>query len=80
MHRKILSSLHKLSSKRALMRKQAIKELRPHLPHDHMARISLHYISEHDPNCTVRTLARRAFYDIAQIPSEAVAWDKTYSF
>lgn len=80
MHRKILSSLHKLSCKRALVRKQGIKELKGHLGSNHMARISLHYISEHDPNFTVRTLARRAFFDIAVIPDEPHAWDKTYSF
>ena len=52
MKEKILQILEKLSGRSVLGRKAAIRELRDYLgQHDgYMARLSLHYVAEHDPS------------------------------
>jgi len=80
MHKAIMSSLHKLSHKSAMVRKQAIKELKLHVPHNPMARISLHYVSVHDSNYTIRNLAKRACFGYESCATEDPSWEKTYSF
>jgi hypothetical protein len=75
--------LHRLSSKRVLERKKAIKELTMflHRKEAYMARLSLHYVSIHDPSYTVRNLARQAFYRIGDPPDEDNhSWDRAYLF
>jgi hypothetical protein len=75
--------LHKLSSKRVLERKKAIRELTMllHRKEAYMARLSLHYVSIHDPSYTVRNLARQAFYRIGAPPEEDDhSWDEAYLF
>jgi hypothetical protein len=74
--------LTKLSSKSVLKRKEAIKELKPHLhtQNEHIARLSLHYVAEHDPCYTVRNIARQASYSVT-IPNESnSSWEKTFVF
>lgn len=74
--------LEMLSSKRVLKRKAAIRELYAHLHSKdaYIARLSLHYVSEHDPAYTVRNIARQAFYRIGAPPSKDATWDKAYVF
>lgn len=74
--------LEKLSSKSVMERKQAIKRLSAHLhlKDAYMARLSLHYVSEHDPAYTVRNIARQAFYRVGVPPSRDATWDKAYVF
>jgi len=64
-----------------MTRRQAITELRAYLYHKdaYLARLSLHYVSEHDPSHTVRVLAKRAFYDIGQPPTDST-WERTHTF
>lgn len=82
MHSKIQSAIEKLSSKKALERKKAIKELSRYLSHRDafLARLSLHYVSIHDPSYTVRNIARQAFYKVGAPPSDGHGWDKAYLF
>ncbi|MBU0527594.1 hypothetical protein KKE92_03880 [Candidatus Micrarchaeota archaeon] len=82
MQRKIHTVLGRLSSKKALERKAAIKEMVALISHEdaHLARLSLHYVSVHDPSFTVRNLARQAFYRIGEPPSNEIVWDKSYRF
>ena len=72
----------RLSSKSVLERKAAIRELSAHLPNKdaYIARLSLHYVSVHDPAYTVRNIARQAFYRIGAPPSMDATWDKAYVF
>lgn len=79
---RIKELLHKLSSKRIMERKEAIKELSRLLHHKdaHLARLSLHYVSEHDPAYTVRNLARQAFYKTGASSSEQKSWERAYLF
>ncbi|MFN7991540.1 MAG: hypothetical protein U0R44_05260 [Candidatus Micrarchaeia archaeon] len=74
--------LERLSSKSVLERKQAIRELKKHLKteNSHIARLSLHYVSEHDPCYTVRNIARQAFYHISAPPESGAGWEKAYIF
>jgi len=75
--------LKMLSSKSVVDRKQAIKALKPYIhgPHAHMLRLSLHYISEHDPSYTVRNLAKQAFYMAGvEPPPHDAAWERVYAF
>jgi hypothetical protein len=72
----------RLSSKSVLERKAAIRELSAHLHNKdaYIARLSLHYVSVHDPAYTVRNIARQAFYRIGAPPSMDATWDKAYVF
>lgn len=78
----IESLLKKLSSKSVMERKKAIKEISRYLGHSegYLARLSLHYVSTHDPCYTVRNTARQAFYKAGIEPSDDTLWDKTYLF
>jgi hypothetical protein len=79
--KKIHSILNRLSSKSICERKKAIKELMRHIRHkDFLARLSLHYVSVHDPSYSVRNIARQAFYKIGEPPSTDLTWDKAYLF
>lgn len=71
-----------LSSKSVLARKDAIRQLSKYLhgKDAYIVRLSLHYVSEHDPAYTVRNIARQAFYRIGAPPSRDVIWDKAYVF
>ena len=73
--------LLKLGSKSVMERKDAIRELKKHLvnKNSHIARLSLHYVSEHDPCYTVRNIARQAFYHLSA-PPDAGSWEKAYLF
>jgi hypothetical protein len=74
--------LEKLSSRSVLVRKQAIRELRWHARNSdgHIARLCLHYMSEHDPSYTVRNIAKQAFYQISLIPPSAGGWERVHAF
>jgi hypothetical protein len=74
--------MDRLSSRSVLERKAAIMELKGHLGRSDgfMARLSLHYVSEHDPSYTVRNIARQAFYRIRAPPPPAGGWEKVYLF
>ncbi len=78
----IAAIMEMLSSKSVLTRRAAIKQLSAHLhmKDAYMARLSLHYVSEHDPAWTVRNIARQAFYRIGVPPARDAAWDKAYVF
>jgi hypothetical protein len=78
----ISTILEKLSSKSVLERKAAIRELKAHIGHGdgYMARLSLHYVAEHDPSYTVRNIARQAFYKIREPPPSAGNWERAYLF
>ncbi len=78
----IAAILEMLSSRSVLKRKEAIKQLSAHLHLEdaYIARLSLHYVSEHDPAYTVRNIARQAFYRIGAPPSRDATWDKAYVF
>ena len=82
MQDKIKKSMQKLSSKKVTERKQAIKELIGYLHHKdgYLARLSLHYVSEHDPSYTVRNIARQAFYRIGGPPKNTGTWERTHFF
>lgn len=80
---RIKDILQRLSSKKVTDRKRAIKELAAYLHRKEafMARLSLHYVSVHDPCYTVRNLARQAFYRIGEPPQEdGHSWDEAYLF
>lgn len=72
----------KLASKSVLERKVAIKALKRYADHKdgHMVRLSLHYVSEHDPCYTVRNVARAVCYSIRAPPPDHAAWEHTYAF
>jgi len=78
----IHEQIHSLSSKSVMKRKLAIKELMKYLGHKegHLARLSLHYVSEHDPCYTVRNIARQAFYRSGMPPEGNYSWEKTHFF
>ena len=82
MKKKIQQILERLSSSSVLQRKAAIRELREYLGHEDgfMARLSLHYMAEHDPSYTVRNIARQAFYRIRSGPPGEGSWEKSYLF
>lgn len=82
MQEEIRESIRKLSSKRVMERKQALKELTRHLGHrdGYLARLSLLYVAEHDPSYTVRNIARQAFYRIGGPPKSPCIWERTYFF
>jgi hypothetical protein len=82
MKEKILQILEKLSGRSVLGRKAAIRELRDYLgQHDgYMARLSLHYVAEHDPSYTVRNIARQAFYRVRAEPPDSGSWERAYLF
>lgn len=63
-------------------RKKAVKELMEYLHHGdaYLARLSLHYVSQHDPSHTVRNLARQAFYRIGNPPEDSQSWERAYIF
>ena len=63
-------------------RKAAIRELKSHIGKSdgYMARLSLHYVSEHDPSYTVRNIARQAFYKISAPPPTSGTWERVYLF
>lgn len=72
-----------LSSRSVTDRKKAIKALKRHIcgPHSNVVRLSLHYISEHDPHYTVRNLAKQAFYMAGVAPPpQSAAWERAYAF
>jgi hypothetical protein len=71
-----------LSSRSVLKRKEAIKRLHVHLHRQdaYLLRLSLHYLSEHDPAYTVRNLARQAFYRTGMSPPKGTVWDEAYAF
>jgi|GEM_PF-1843351 len=79
---RIKKNLHRLSSKKVMERKEAIKELARLLHHGdaYMARLSLQYVSVHDPSYTVRNLARQAFYRIGTPDLDEKAWERAYLF
>lgn len=79
MKHEIAGIMKKLSSKSILERKNAIKALKTHIKDQHMARLLLQYVAEHDPSYTVRNIARQAFYAAGE-PPEAAAWEKHYVF
>ncbi|MFH1521099.1 MAG: hypothetical protein ABID61_05630 [Candidatus Micrarchaeota archaeon] len=70
--------IKKLSSKSVMERKEAIKELKHHVQSsgNHLARLSLDYISEHDPSYTVRNLAKQALSSQIKQP----VWERTHLF
>ncbi|VVC04400.1 Uncharacterised protein [Candidatus Bilamarchaeum dharawalense] len=68
--------IKKLSSKSVLERKEAIRGLKQHMGNSHMARLSLDYISEHDPSYTIRNLARQALPTQEKTP----IWERTHVF
>ena len=68
-----------LSSKSAIERKKAIMKLKKHLHKSNLARLCLHYVSEHDPSYTVRNIARQAFYTIGEPPSTG-SWERHHLF
>ena len=78
----IESLLKKLSSKSVMERKAAIRQLSRYIGYkeSYMVRLSLHYVSIHDPSYTVRNVARQAFYKAGLSPSNDIVWDKTYVF
>jgi hypothetical protein len=82
MHSEIKIHLEKLSSRKVLERKKAIRELVRYInrPGGYLARLSLHYVAVHDPCYTVRNIARQAFYRIGGPPSDSNTWDKAYLF
>lgn len=63
-------------------RKAAIRELKSRIGQRdaHIARLSLHYVSEHDPCYTVRNIARQAFYSVRIPPPEAGSWERVFLF
>lgn len=71
-----------LSSRKVTERKLAIKELKKHIhgPHAHMMRLSLQYISEHDPCYTIRNLAKQAFYTSGIAPPQNGGWERVFVF
>jgi hypothetical protein len=75
----IADIMKKLSSRSIMERKAAIKELKEHIRHEHMAKLLLHYVSEHDPSYTVRNIARQAFYASGEPPEQA-SWEKHFVF
>lgn len=74
--------LHMLSSKSIMERKTAIKMLSRciHKQEAHLARLSLHYVSIHDPSYTVRNIARQAFYKSGAPPDGTFSWERTHTF
>jgi hypothetical protein len=66
--------IRKLSSKSVMKRKEAIRQLKQMIQHSHLARLSLEYISEHDPSYTVRNLARQVS------TQKQTIWEKTHIF
>ncbi|MEW6721637.1 MAG: hypothetical protein AB1324_00075 [Candidatus Micrarchaeota archaeon] len=74
--------MRRLSSRRVLERKDAIKALRERLSGEeaYFARLCLQYVSEHDPCYTVRNIARQAFYRISAPPEGDSGWEKAYIF
>ncbi|MFH0737430.1 MAG: hypothetical protein V1827_03005 [Candidatus Micrarchaeota archaeon] len=73
--------IQQLSEKSVMKRKRAIIALKAHMHrHDaHLARLCLHYVSEHDPCYTVRNIARQAFYLIGEPPEEG-SWERHHLF
>ncbi len=82
MQEKIKEAIQKLSSRSVMERKQAIRELMRYIHHrnGYLARLSLHYVSEHDPSYTVRNIARQAFYRIGAPPENSGTWERAYFF
>ncbi|MFH0884491.1 MAG: hypothetical protein V1861_02165 [Candidatus Micrarchaeota archaeon] len=74
--------VERLSSRRVLERKAAIRELKERLSGSdgYMVRLSLHYVAEHDPSYTVRNIARQAFYRIRVPPPSGGTWERAYLF
>ncbi|MCI0504039.1 hypothetical protein L0Y65_04980 [Candidatus Micrarchaeota archaeon] len=74
--------LDRLSSRSVMERKAAIRELKGHIAKSDgfMARLSLHYVSEHDPSYTVRNIARQAFYTQRAPPPANGNWERVYLF
>jgi hypothetical protein len=74
--------VERLSSRKVLERKAAIRELKEHISGGDafMARLSLHYVAEHDPSYTVRNIARQAFYRLRAPPPSNGTWEKAYLF
>jgi hypothetical protein len=73
--------LEKLSSKSVMERKAAIKQLKAHLREgtSHLARLSLLYVSEHDPSYTVRNVARQAFGSLGA-QERSGNWERAFAF
>jgi len=71
--------MKQLSSKSVAKRKRAIIRLKRHLRNDNLARLCLHYISDHDPCYTVRNIARQAFYVVGE-PPPAGSWERHHLF
>ncbi|HSB47857.1 MAG TPA: hypothetical protein VLD37_07635 [Candidatus Bilamarchaeum sp.] len=75
-----ISGIMEMISSRSIMdRKAAIRQLKARIRSQSMARLILHYVSEHDPSYTVRNVARQAFYAAGEPPEQAV-WEKHYLF
>lgn len=74
--------VERLSSRKVLERKAAIRELKEHLSGGNgaIARLSLHYVAEHDPSYTVRNIAKQAFYRISSPPPSCGTWERAYLF
>lgn len=72
--------LEKLSSRSILDRKKAIKDLTKFNPNSYLTRLSLHYVSIHDPCYTVRNIARQAYSRLGADQNKCVVWDKSYLF
>lgn len=74
--------LRMLSSKSVMERKRAIRHLKARMRHEHgyMARLSLQYVSEHDPCYTVRNIARQAFYSARAPPPQPGNWERVFLF
>jgi len=77
----ISTIIERLSSRSVMARKSAIRDLKRHIGRgdSHLARLSLHYVSEHDPCYTVRNIARQAFYAMCAPPPQG-AWEKAFLF
>lgn len=74
--------IERLSSRSVMERKAAIRELKHHIGKGDgfMARLSLHYVAEHDPSYTVRNIARQAFYTQRALPPANGNWERVYLF
>ena len=64
-----------------MKRKEAVRQLSRYIHHSegYLARLSLHYVAEHDPSFTVRNIARQAFYRIGE-PPDGGSWERAFFF
>ncbi len=80
MERDVHSLIKKLSSRSVLERKRAIKDLANSVPNSYLTRLSLYYVSTHDPSYTVRNIARQTYAKLGVCHSKGAVWDKSYLF